>query len=104
MDTHHPPPAVGVDDSDAPVPRRRAELPEDPHVRQIAASLDCVTSGEFRALAGITPSTEEAWRKRGTGPDYVLLGNAVLYPREALKTFISRRLRERHKTPARSTL
>lgn len=72
-------------------------------VRRLAQSMDCITSSELRALANITESTEEAWRKRGTGPDYVRIGNRVLYPRAALSAFLKARTRERP-SPIASTL
>ena len=52
--------------------------------RELARSLGCITSGEFRELANITESTEEAWRKRGTGPSVIRLGRTYLYPVKAL--------------------
>jgi hypothetical protein len=36
--------------------------------RELARSLDYLTSAELRMLAGITEKTEEAWRKRHIGP------------------------------------
>lgn len=57
-------------------------------VRELAHRLDALTEAELVALAGVTPGTAEAWRKRGTGPSYVLLGNRVLYPRTAVAEFM----------------
>lgn len=65
-------------------------------IRALATSLDCVTSEDFRALAGITESTEEAWAKRHSGPAYIILGNSRLYPREDLKVHLGRLKRERN--------
>jgi len=53
-------------------------------LRQMAEALDCFIEEDFRALAGATAGTIESWRKRGTGPSYVLLGNRYLYPRPAV--------------------
>jgi hypothetical protein len=88
---------------DTPLPRRGAELPSDDRLRALADSLDCVLDADLCALARVKPSTTEAWRKRGEGPPYVLLGNAYLYPREGLRKHLSRLLRERN-VPARSLL
>jgi hypothetical protein len=103
--------ALAADDSaslersadDNPTPRRGAELPDDAHIRALAESLECVLDADLCALARVKPSTTEAWRKRGIGPPYVLLGNRYLYPREALRKHLSRMLRERI-VPARSLL
>jgi hypothetical protein len=51
-------------------------------LQELAESLDCLTEADLLLLAGITPSTAEAWRKRRIGPDYILLGNNYLYPRK----------------------
>ena len=50
----------------------------------LADRLDCFTEEDFQLLAGITPSTAEAWRKRKTGPDYILLGKNYFYPRKCV--------------------
>jgi hypothetical protein len=57
-------------------------------VRNLADQLDCLTEDDFRLLAGITPLTAEAWRKRRHGPEYIRLGNRVLYPRKAVSKYI----------------
>jgi hypothetical protein len=67
---------------------------DDPAVAELARSLDCLTEGDLCKLTGATPSTVEAWRKRHTGPDYTLIGNTFLYPREALKEFLHARVRK----------
>ena len=64
-------------------------------IREIARSLDCVTEAELQALGGITPLTAEAWRKRGTGPEYVRFGNTFLYPRQKLAEFLRDKVRGR---------
>ncbi len=53
-------------------------------IRGMAESLDCFIEEDFQQLAGATGSTVEAWRKRGTGPAYIRLGNRYLYPRKAV--------------------
>lgn len=86
-------------DDDAPLPRRGSELPDNDRVRALADRLDCLTEADMIALARIKPSTAEAWRKRGIGPPHVLLGNRVLYPGPALRTFLTEHQRERHTDP-----
>ena len=72
--------------------------------RELARSLDCFTSDELRSLAEITEGTEQAWRKRGTGPPYVLLGNSYLYPRKPLVEFLRTRVRVRRGVPPKELL
>jgi hypothetical protein len=66
---------------------------DDPAVAELARSLDCFTETDLCRLAKATPSTVEAWRKRHSGPDYVLIGNTFLYPRDGLKQFLQERVR-----------
>ncbi len=73
-------------------------------IRNIAESLDAITEDDLLALAGITHGTASAWRKRGTGPAYVILGNRVLYPRPQLKDFLADLIRERRNVPAKAVL
>lgn len=72
--------------------------------QQLAAALDCMTSEEWRALAGITEKTEEAHRKRHTGPAYILVGTQYLYPRKAVAEFLKQNVREPNRTPAKALL
>lgn len=67
---------------------------DDRTVAELARSLDCFTEADLCKLAAATPTTVEAWRKRHTGPDYVLIGNTFLYPREPLKEFLQSRVRK----------
>jgi hypothetical protein len=67
---------------------------DDPAVAELARSLDCLTEADLCRLADAKPSTVEAWRKRHTGPDYVLIGNTFLYPRAPLKEFLQARVRK----------
>lgn len=53
-------------------------------LREMAARLDCFIEEDFQMLAGVTAATCTAWKKRGTGPAYILLGNRYLYPRQAV--------------------
>ena len=64
-------------------------------VRSLAHSLDCLPEEDVCVLADVLPTTLEAWRKRGKGPSYVLIGKRYLYPRtdfaQYLKTLVRRR-------------
>jgi hypothetical protein len=73
-------------------------------LREMAVRLDCLTEPDLLLLAGITPSTAEAWRKRGTGPGYVLIGNRYLYPRKAVAQFLEERMRAVLPATARGSL
>ena len=42
---------------------------------------------------GLTKSTLEAWRCRGSGPVFVKMGKAVRYRKEDLDAFLNSRLR-----------
>ena len=61
----------------------------------MAERLDCFIEEDFQHLAGATPKTVEAWRKRGQGPAYILLGNRYLYPRKAVAKYLETITRER---------
>jgi hypothetical protein len=71
-----------------------ATTKDDPAVAELARSLGCFTETDLCKLAKATPATVEAWRKRHTGPDYVLIGNTFLYPRDTLKEFLQSRVRK----------
>lgn len=64
-------------------------------VRLMAERLDCFIEEDFQLLAAATPLTVEAWRKRGTGPAYIRLGNRYLYPRKAVAAHLESITRER---------
>lgn len=70
----------------------------------LAQSLDCITDQDLQRLAGVKPSTMEAWRKRGIGPDYILFGKQYLYPRAAVAAYLQSLIRERAKVPAKGML
>ncbi|EIC23784.1 helix-turn-helix transcriptional regulator [Thiorhodovibrio frisius] len=42
---------------------------------------------------GVSPRTLQAWRVRGTGPQFVKLGRSVRYDRAALDAFIAENAR-----------
>lgn len=73
-------------------------------VRELAASLDCIAEQDLCLLARIAPTTAEAWRKRGKGPAYVLIGNRFLYPRAAVSEFLHTLVRERRPVSAKGAL
>jgi hypothetical protein len=73
-------------------------------IRALAHALDCILEVELRALAKITSSTAEAWRKRGRGPPYIVFGNAILYPMDGVAEFLKTQVRERREVPARALL
>lgn len=64
-------------------------------LQALADKLDCLTEADFTLLANASHSTVEAWRKRGTGPAYILLGNRYLYPRKAVAEYLQGITRER---------
>jgi hypothetical protein len=61
-------------------------------IEAIARAVGCLTREQVCRLAKVTPTTEEAWRKRGTGPAYVRFGNTVLYPVPSLAEFLQAKL------------
>ena len=64
-------------------------------ISALAGSLDVIGESDFCALAGITQTTAEAWRKRHRGPAYILLGRNYYYPRQAVADHLQGLLRER---------
>ena len=64
-------------------------------LRTLADKLDCLTESDIMLLGKLSHSTVEAWRKRGTGPAYILLGNRYLYPRQAVQKYLEGITRER---------
>lgn len=70
----------------------------------LAQSLDCITDEDLQNLAMVKASTTEAWRKRGTGPAYIRLGNRYLYPRKAVSKYLESITKERAAVPAKEML
>lgn len=64
-------------------------------LRTLADKLDCLTETDVMLLGKLSQSTVEAWRKRGTGPAYILLGNRYLYPRKAVAKYLADATRTR---------
>lgn len=64
-------------------------------LRALADSLDCLTEADFMLLCQATAGTVDAWRKRGKGPNYILIGNRYLYPRKAVAKYLETCIRDR---------
>ena len=73
-------------------------------LRTLADKLDCLTETDIMLLGKLSQSTVEAWRKRGTGPAYILLGNRYLYPRKAVQKYLEGITRERNSVAAKEAL
>lgn len=73
-------------------------------LRTLADKLDCLTETDIMLLGKLSQSTVEAWRKRGTGPAYILLGNRYLYPKKAVAKYLESITRERTSVAAREAL
>ncbi|CAN7403922.1 helix-turn-helix domain-containing protein [Acidovorax sp. LjRoot74] len=73
-------------------------------LRTLADKLDCLTETDIMLLGKLSQSTVEAWRKRGTGPAYILLGNRYLYPRKAVAKYLEGITRERNSVAAKEAL
>jgi hypothetical protein len=70
----------------------------------LADRLDCLTEEDLLLLADVTPTTADAWRKRGEGPAYIRAGKRFLYPRAAVAEWLEGRVRERRVLPAKGLL
>lgn len=73
-------------------------------LRAIADKLDCLTETDIMLLGKLSQSTVEAWRKRGQGPAYILLGNRYLYPRKAVAKYLDSITRERNSVSIKEAL
>lgn len=87
--------------STTPVPLAEPELAR---LRTMADSLDCLTEHDLMLLAGITATTAQAWRDRGTGPNYVRIGNRCLYPRKGVAQYMEDRVKVGVAPSARGSL
>jgi hypothetical protein len=70
--------------------------PELDRLRALAARFDCTIDADFQLLAGAEASTTQAWRKRHSGPPFVLLGNNYLYPNKGIAKFLEELDRKRN--------
>ena len=73
-------------------------------LRTLADKLDCFLESDVMLLAKATAGTVESWNKRGTGPEYFMLGNLRLYPRKAFAQFLETKRRERTTVAAKAVL
>ncbi len=55
--------------------------------------MEFFTTPEAATKIRMKPTTLEAWRVRGGGPEFVRFGRAVRYSRQALEAFASRNTR-----------
>jgi hypothetical protein len=70
----------------------------------LAKLVDCFDEEGFAKLAGVKLSTLDAWRKRGKGPDYVLLGCNYLYPIAGVQQHLAGLVRARSNSASRRVL
>lgn len=73
-------------------------------ISDLAKLVHCLDELAFATLAGVKVSTLDAWRKRGKGPDYVLLGRNYLYPITAVQAYIAKCVRQRTSIAANDRL
>lgn len=73
-------------------------------LEQLVDRLDCFTEEDFALLADVAPATVDAWRRRGSGPSYILAGTRYLYPRDAVAVWLKGRVRERRPVQAKALL
>lgn len=66
-----------------------------PSVADLARLVNCFDEHSVATLAGVKTTTLDAWRKRGKGPEYILLGRNYLYPIAAVQKYISNLVRTR---------
>lgn len=69
-------------------------------LQELASAIDCLTEEDLALLVGVKLETLEAWRKRGKGPEYALVGSRFLYPRSAVARHVADRVRSRPAQPA----
>jgi hypothetical protein len=73
-------------------------------LRALADRFDLVLEEDFQLLAGATPGTVEAWRKRGVGPAYIRLGRRYFYPRQQFVEHLNSRIQTRAEVPGKAVL
>ena len=67
----------------------------DERLVELARQLNCMLETDLMLLGKLSHSTVTAWRKRGQGPAYILLGNRYLYPIQAVAEFLEGQVRSR---------
>jgi len=73
-------------------------------VTKLARLVDCFDEEGFAKLAGVKLSTLGAWRKRGKGPEYALLGCNYLYPISWVQRHLASLVRARSNTALKREL
>jgi len=58
-----------------------------------------MTREDFCILANIEDATEEAWRKRGKAPPYVVIGRSILYPTKGVAEHLLTIVRSQRSNP-----
>ena len=76
----------------------------NPSLADLARLVNCLDEQSVAKLAGVQTSTLDAWRKRGKGPEYVLLGRNYLYPIAAVQSHIAGIVRARGGFDPKKTL
>jgi hypothetical protein len=66
-------------------------------IRELADSLGYVTEEDVLLMTEWSPSTLEAYRKRGDGPPFVRFGARYYYPRKQLADYLAERVKERRR-------
>lgn len=78
--------------------------PQQYNISELALRLNCFDEEAFATLAGVKRSTLGAWRKRGQGPEYILLGCNYLYPIPSIQSHLARLIRIRTNVDPKSIL
>lgn len=74
------------------------------NVAQLAHMVNCLSEDDLATLAGVQRSTLAAWRKRGQGPEYILLGCNYLYPIPSIQSHLKTLVRSRTIIDAKTIL
>jgi len=77
---------------------------QQPTIADLARMVNCFDEASFAFLAGVQLSTVETWRKRGKGPEYILLGCNYLYPIPSIQRHLETLVRSRTTIDAKSIL
>ena len=64
-------------------------------LRVLADRFDCLTEDDLVLLTNTKVSTVDAWRRRGKGPEYILIGNRYFYTRQSVADFLENCTRQR---------
>ena len=73
-------------------------------LRQLMHGLGYAPEDDFLKIAHVTRGTAEAWRKRGDGPKWLRLGNAIYYPLSGIAEAMNSKVREPRKVAAKELL